>query len=115
MQNNLSKHERIALKHLRNNKNIIIKKADKNSGIVILNKTDYENKVMTMLADENVYTKLEQDDSLIVQCEVDKVLVFRNLQENQLINRKQLQHLTNYTAQSPVFYGIPKIHKTTTL
>jgi len=30
-----------------------------------------------MLTDENVYTKLEQDDSLIVQCKVDKV--FRTL------------------------------------
>jgi len=53
----LSKYEKTALKNLKNNKNITIKKADKNSGIVVMNTLDYINKVDTMLSDTNVYTQ----------------------------------------------------------
>jgi len=54
---NLSRYELRALLDLRKNKDIVIKKGDKNSGIVIMNRSDYETKVYNMLHDPLVYKK----------------------------------------------------------
>ncbi len=39
--NNLTKEERKALKELKSNTNIVIKKADKGSAVIIMNRDDY--------------------------------------------------------------------------
>ena len=54
---NLNRYELQALSDLRKNKDIIIKKADKNSGIVVMNRSDYETKIYNMLHDPLVYKK----------------------------------------------------------
>ena len=106
---NLSRHELRALSNLRKNKDIIIKKADKNSGIVIMNRSDYETKVYNMLHDPLVYKKLVTDDTCEVKKKSDTLL--RDLHIKNFINEKQTRNLTCYEAKCPVFYGIPKIHK----
>jgi len=58
-KSNLSRYEYAALNKLKRNENIVIKKADKNSGIVVMNASDYEIKVNSMLTDVNVYTPVE--------------------------------------------------------
>ena len=107
--NNLSKYEKTALKNLKNNKNIIIKKADKNSSIVVMNTLDYINKVDAMLSDTNVYTPVVIDDTWTVKLHSDDIL--RNIKTKGYINDKQFRYLTTYKPKIPVFYGIPKIHK----
>jgi len=106
---NLSRHELRALSDLRKNKDIIIKKADKNSGIVITNRSDYETKVYNMLHDPLVYKKLVTDDTCEVKKKSDTLL--RDLHIKNFNNEKQIRNITCYEAKCPVFYGIPKIHK----
>lgn len=106
---NLSKAEIKALNELKRNQNIIIKKADKNSGLVVMNKKDYETKVYTQLRDIKVYTPLKEDDSQNVKIKSDKLL--KTLLDNNSITDKQYHNLTNYSVKPPIFYGIPKIHK----
>jgi Reverse transcriptase (RNA-dependent DNA polymerase)/GIY-YIG catalytic domain len=106
---NLSIKERKALNELRNNTSIVIKKADKNSGIVILDRDDYYKKVVEMLYDEHVYTKLDHDDTQEVKNKAD--LIFTDLSIRELISHKQFTNLTKYSAKCPTFYGMPKIHK----
>jgi len=106
---NLTKPERIALKNLQHNQDIIIKKADKSAGIVILNKQDYEDKIYSMLNDTNVYTRTDINDTLEVKHTLD--CFAKQLYEAHYINKKQLRHITNFIPKCPIFYGIPKIHK----
>ena len=107
--NNLTQKERQALRELKQNKDIIIKKADKSAGIVILNRRDYENKILGMLSDTNTYTRTDIDDTTDVKKQADNL--FTTLYNQHYISKKQFKHLTEFIAQTPTFYGIPKIHK----
>ena len=53
--NNLTEDEWKALHELEEVKNIVIKPADKGGGIVIMNRTDYDNKVRALLNDQSHY------------------------------------------------------------
>jgi len=91
------------LNNLRKNKNIIIKKADKNSGIVIMNATDYENKVTNMLTDDTFYNIIQEDDTDLVKYKSNELL--KQIHEKGYLDNKQLRHLSAYKAQLPIFYG----------
>jgi len=59
---NLSKREFKAILNLRNNKNIVIKSADKGGGTVVLNTLDYENKMLEHLSNNVAYAKIDTND-----------------------------------------------------
>lgn len=109
ISHNLSKQEAKALWKLRKNKSIIFKKGDKSSGIVIMNRNDYETKITEMLNDKNVYTKTNLNDTEIVKRQADEIM--QSLMSHALISEKQYRYLTNFTVRCPLFYGIPKVHK----
>lgn len=109
---NITRNETRALWNLRNNKNIVIKKADKSAGIVIMNKIDYEQKINDMLNDVTTYTLTNINDTAQIKEEADEILI--NLCSQDFISTKQLRNLVDFTAVCPVFYGIPKVHKTNT-
>lgn len=109
IKHNLNMSEIRALQRLRNNKNIVIKKGDKSSGIVIMNKNDYETKIREMLNDINVYTKTNINDTEAVKLQADQIM--HSLLRNGDITEKQCRHLTNINVRCPIFYGIPKVHK----
>ena len=60
-RNNLNQWERAALNRLRNNKDIIIKSADKGGATVIPNTSDYITEAMRQLSNEEYYKKVEYD------------------------------------------------------
>ena len=106
---NINKQESNALKELKSNSNIVIKKADKSAGIVIMDKLDYENKIFEMLNDKNTYTETNTDDTLETKDNANTL--FQNLYYNDYVTKKQYNNLTNFHPNCPIFYGIPKIHK----
>ena len=58
---NISKAERLALRSLRENKDIVINKADKGSTVVVLNKKDYIEEGLKHLDSPYVYKQLKSD------------------------------------------------------
>ena len=58
---NITAEEAIALTHLKNNENIIIKKADKGAAVVIMSRDDYIKEGIRQLSDANFYVKLDHD------------------------------------------------------
>ncbi len=56
---NLPVEERIALKELQNDTDIVIKKADKGSCLVIENRDDYISDGLAHLADKEIYEEIE--------------------------------------------------------
>lgn len=109
---NLTTKELQALKTLKKDSNIIIKPADKGGGIAVMNTIDYISKIDEMLNDELVYDKITKDDSTDVKIRADKLLSL--LQEEGYISAKQLKFLTDFQPRTPLFYGLPKLHKANT-
>ena len=57
---NLDREERTAIKTLKQNKDIIIKPADKGAAIVVMDKTDYVGEAERQLANQVYYKRLEE-------------------------------------------------------
>jgi hypothetical protein len=106
---NLTKDEISALQSLKNNKKIIIKKCDKGGGIAVMDSDSYLNKVTEMVSDAKTYRNTNVDDSIEVKQSCDTLI--SNLGSQGLLNKKQLQYLTNFEPRCPLFYGLPKVHK----
>lgn len=58
---NINKKEMIALKELKNNKDLIIRAADKGGAVVILNAQLYNKLNMEILSDTTTYQPLSED------------------------------------------------------
>ena len=108
--NNLSSRERGALKDLKNNKDLVIKPADKGSKIVILDRTQYLIEANRQLSNSAHYQPL----SASMQQETQKMVrkIFSELYEKKYISAKQKRYLFGSDEPRPrKFYLLPKIHK----
>jgi hypothetical protein len=108
--NNFSTKQRKGLSELRKRTDIIIKKADKGSNIVIMNKYDYTQEAMRQLSNNKYYTPLDKPLYLDNCKEITNLL--ETLRYRKFINKKQFEFLS--PAKEPrqrLFYLLPKIHK----
>jgi hypothetical protein len=80
-KNNISKKEQEAIKNLRNNENIAILRADKGGATVVMNKIDYNTKMMEHLTTTGSYKKLDNNPISKVIKEVKKAIKVSNLDE----------------------------------
>lgn len=107
---NLSQDEVKALRELMNNKQIVIKPADKGSSVVILGREQYITEVHRQLTDKNYYKKLERPIYLESIPLVHDIL--ETLKIKGFINNKQKQYLKgDAQLRERRFYILPKIHK----
>ena len=107
---NLSNFEYLAIKTLKNNKEIIIKKADKGSATVIMNKMDYIQEGNRQLNNPNYYRKLDSPIYPETAIQIDNIL--KRMLKERLITKKQYTFLAPPQQPRPrYFYILPKIHK----
>ena len=107
---NLSPGELIALKELKNNRQIVIKPADKGSSVVILGRDQYILEAEKQLKNDKYYKKLEQPIFPQTIPMIDKIL--NTLKAKKFINSKQLKYLQGKSPpRARKFYILPKIHK----
>ncbi|BHF70512.1 hypothetical protein SprV_0301356300 [Sparganum proliferum] len=90
--------------------NIIILPADKGGSTAILNKTDYKEKMLSLLDDRSTYQPLPTDPTKAQASSIDKVL-------KRLTGKKQLSEdiaksLKQTEPTIAKIYGLPKVHKT---
>ena len=104
---NLSKDEWKALKELQQDKNIIIKEADKGGAVVIMNVQHYESMVYEQLNDEKTYLKATSN---IDQKTMTQYIKLIN-KYNSIIKKEEKVYLTSFNYVTSQFYGQPKIHK----
>ncbi|CAH2299139.1 Hypothetical predicted protein, partial [Pelobates cultripes] len=108
-QDNLTRKERKALKALMQDKNIIIKAADKGGGVVIMNSQDYTNENRRLLSDTNTYLKLKQIPRLLF---MDELVELINMgKERGILSKRESDHILCKHPKLAVFYHLPKIHK----
>jgi len=103
-RNNLRKTERAALKTLKDNTNLTILPADKEIATVVLNTSDYKQKISSLLED-SAYRKLAKDPTDAIERKTTLLLKKSSLTEE---TRRQLRPAGS---RPPRMYGLPKIHK----
>lgn len=110
--NNLTREERDALNDLCSDSTIIIKKADKGGGIVLLDKSDYVNECRRQLFNEIYYRQLPRDPTTVFQDTVTAELL--SCYETGEITKNEYEYMAVKHPVIPTFYTLPKIHKQTT-
>ena len=108
---NTSPNDSRALQSLKNNRQIIIKEADKGSAIVILDRTFYQNSCENTLSDVNYYKKLTNNPENIFRREYLNLIT----QNSPQFTSKKSKYLTKFEIKPSNFYALPKIHKSDTI
>ena len=97
---------------LRRDQSIIIVKPDKGNGLVILNKSDYHEKMNDILADETKFQKLDEDPvKLTLKREIIIKNFLKELNKNGIISDGHYRDLSPTGSRPGILYGLPKIHK----
>ena len=105
-----------AIKSLRSNRDILITKPDKGSGVVILNKSDYIDKMNNILSDDSKFERLgpvsDFDKTAYNETKLQRYLL--NLVKNDDLPRTVYDVIRPTGSQRPRMYGLPKTHKEST-
>ena len=106
--NGLPRRYLLALETLAKDKNIVITQADKGGGIVVLNSSDYLDKLKSLLADVETYEIKNAGfcakQSLAFNKKARKILKKHE-------QGKKFLHLLEEAPKPPRLRGLPKIHK----
>ena len=103
----IPKRFRTALDSLSKNKDIFITKSDKSNTVVILNKSEYLNKMNNLLSDSTTYEKLHSSPLKRLASEFNKKV--RDLLHN--IPNLEAKQFIQINPKLPYIYGLPKTHK----
>jgi hypothetical protein len=107
---NLTQAEQQAIQKLAQNKDLVIKPADKGSSIVLLDRKNYIMEGKRQLSDKKYYLPLEQSVAEDTCVQINQVLY--DMHRCGFITDKQLKYLKAERSHTPrSFYMLPKIHK----
>jgi len=95
------------------NDDIIITKPDKGSGVVILNKNEYNDKMMTILNGTTKFLDLGPATSNVNTTKIETQIQRRLLQLNKekLISKTEYKEIRPTGSHPSRMYGLPKTHK----
>ena len=96
------------LKDLRNDSSIVIMKLDKDNGVVILNKYDYNKKMDEILS---ATSKFDDATKLTLKRENQIKTLLTKLKADNCINEKTYKELYPTGTRIGILYGLPKIHR----
>ena len=108
---NTDKEEEQALKELKEDKDIVILKADKGNCTVIMDRPDYDQKINALLNDNDIYSKLVTKRNPLNNITKDVNDFMYQLLLDNMIKQDKYYWLHCSKAAMPRFYGLPKIHK----
>ena len=110
-----SKHQatklkaRKILKSLSKDKTIYITRPDKGRGVVIMNRTDYINKMNTIVNDPSTFKQIHDDPTIKQEDKLNRKL--RQLKQSGFITEEEYQYCRPTGSQPARIYGLPKVHK----
>ncbi|KAI5644679.1 hypothetical protein NE865_03331 [Phthorimaea operculella] len=105
---NATAAERQALKALRENKEVLVLKADKGNATVVMDTTEYDHKIQALLEDVNVYKPVNYNPTARVYNRIRTLIKDHEdlFTEDDYVNLHRPR-----TVQPPKLYGLPKVHK----
>ena len=105
---NLTKNKKDALRNLRVDKSIHILKADKGNATVILDRLEYDNKILALL-NTSTYKELKRDPTANIERKICSKL--SGFKKAGILSQTLHNCLRPSATVCPKFYGLPKIHK----
>ncbi len=106
---NISNSEFKAMTDLANNKNIIIRSADKGSAVVLLNRSDYLKEGFKQLENQKFYKHMDLD---LTDTHVNTISnALEDMYQNGEIDDKTKDYLLSCPGRTSDLYLLPKIHK----
>lgn len=109
-QNNIQKKITKTKQFLKINPQIIVIKSDKSKKTVVMNLSEYENKMNNLLEDTNTYKQLKSDPTTSYQNKNNTII--KKWVNKKIINENEAKKLLIYNSIAPKIYGLPKLHKT---
>ena len=103
----LTKHR--ILKKLRNDKEIVILRPDKGSGVVVLNLRDYEKSIKNLINDKTKFKELSEDVTIKRESKLQRFL--RTLKNNNYLDDVEYEKIYPSGSCPAKIYGSPKMHK----
>ena len=111
---NLSNEEYKALKALSRNKDIIVTRPDKGSGVVILDRSDYIKKVELILEDKSKFDLAKNQDIFKISRTIEtrvRNFLRDKVYKKKLISEEVYKSLYPNGSHIGILYGLPKCHK----
>ncbi len=106
---NMSNEEYKAIHSLSQNNQIIIKKADKGSNIVVMDTKDYIREGLRQLSDKECFECTHEDLTKKHYNEIKEVV--ESLHDNKEISKSTRDYLLSDGLRTAILYFLPKIHK----
>ncbi|CAH3195997.1 unnamed protein product, partial [Porites evermanni] len=106
---NLTPNKQKALKRLKTDENVVILPADKGRVTVVMDKTDYNDKMDSLVKDKQTYEVLKRDPTPALQRKLKNKLL--TLKKTDNIDFRRYSRLRCSVPQPPKLYGLPKLHK----
>jgi len=107
--NNFTKDEQQAPKRLKNDNNIAILPADKGRATVLMDKTDYFDKMDALVNDKQTYEELRRDPTPALQRKLNSKIL--TLKKTDAIDTQRYYRLKCSVPQPPKLYKLTKLHK----
>jgi len=109
-KDNLTLQERAAIKKLRNNPHIIVKRADKGGSVVVMDRALYKQEGLRQLLNTRYYTEITSPTAAITSQKINSIIA--SMRHRGFISEKQQAFLqTTPPTTSRPFYLLPKVHK----
>lgn len=108
-KNNLRRAEWDALRELKSDNTLVVKKADKGEAMVIIDRTKYLEEAEKQLANQNVYKRLTSDPTTEYKQIIDGIVL--EAYNDGLICNEVKTALINDQPRTPMLYIACKIHK----
>ena len=113
-QFNLTREEYLTMRNLQDDRNVIIKSADKGSAVVIWNQNDYLKETKKQLSDKSTYLKTKVIEKDLVDLVGQSNKMFENLQRKSVIQEREKNYFKFNLKKSTnlgKLYLLPKIHE----
>ena len=102
-----------ALRELRQNEDILISKPDKGRAVVVMSRSDYHDKMLTILQDNPKFKELgpveSHDRTMAIEVKLVKFLT--TLRASGEISASEFDSIKPIGSLRPRLYGLPKVHK----
>jgi len=109
---NLNEKEHQALNNLAKDKTIVLSKADKGNAVVIQDRTEYLEKMHSILNTNGKFNKLNGDCTRSRENRLQNYLrTIKNKDRMQVITEEVYKRILPCGSKAGVLYGLPKIHK----
>ena len=102
---NSTKDEQHALKRLKNDEDIVILPADRGRVTVVMDKTDYHDKMDALVNDKQTYQELKRDSTPAFQRKLNRTLL--TLKKTNAIDTQRYYRLRCSVPQPLKLYGLP--------